>query len=105
MGRKANIWGKTNMDGHLTIHGPGGWTWVVLKSYTNADAEVANKYARWFCRVTSPLTQGGSDMGDVYILDIVDVLPEQQKRELGRIMAMRAKVESGEATVNEAARV
>lgn len=44
----------------------GDWTWKVLKKYQNDDAK---PFATAFCAVTSPLTQGTTDMGDVYIAD------------------------------------
>lgn len=46
-----------------------GWTWRVLKAYS---ADPRKKYARWFCDVESPFTQGGSDLGDTYIADVVN---------------------------------
>ena len=45
----------------------GSWTWKVLKKWQKDD----NKpYARWFCAVSSPMTHGGYDLGDVYVTDI-----------------------------------
>ena len=44
-----------------------GWTWKVLKKWQIDD----NKpYARWFCAVSSPYTDGGYDLGDVYVSDV-----------------------------------
>jgi hypothetical protein len=41
------------------------WRWEVYKKYQKDD----NKpYARWFCKVTSPMTEG--DWGDVYVNEI-----------------------------------
>lgn len=45
-----------------------GWKWVVLKSYQGDNGK---PYARWYCRVSSPHTFGGADMGDTYVKDIV----------------------------------
>ena len=50
------VWQNTN-----------GWTWKILKKWQIDD----NKpYARWFCAVTSPYTDGGYDLGDVYVRDV-----------------------------------
>lgn len=43
-----------------------GWTWVVLKAYQAPDKEAKNDYARRFCAVGSPMTQGSYDLGDTY---------------------------------------
>jgi hypothetical protein len=44
-----------------------GWTWYVLKKYQgNDDAP----YARWFCRVTSPMCPPPGEIGDVYVSEI-----------------------------------
>jgi hypothetical protein len=45
-----------------------GWTWKVLKAYTT-DPHV--DYARWFCAVSSPYTQGSYDLGDTYVADVL----------------------------------
>lgn len=45
----------------------GGWTWKVLQAHV---ANPDQKYASWFCAVSSPATFGGYDMGDTYISDI-----------------------------------
>jgi hypothetical protein len=48
----------------------GDWKWEVLKKCQKDD----NKpYARWFCRVSSPFTHGGFDIGDVYVSEIKSV--------------------------------
>ncbi len=49
-----------------------GWEWRVLKKYQTPNKEKENPYARWLCAVRSPSTQGGWDMGDVYIKDVVN---------------------------------
>lgn len=46
----------------------GSWTWNVLRKYQSPENEEKNKYARWFCYVTSPLCDG--EFGDVYVKDI-----------------------------------
>ena len=50
----------------------GSWKWKVLKKYQSPDNEAKNPYARWFCAVSSPMTGGSYDLGDVYIKDIVN---------------------------------
>ena len=44
----------------------GSWTWFVLKKWQANDDQ---KYARWFCLVTSPIVPEG-EMGDVYVSEI-----------------------------------
>jgi hypothetical protein len=44
-----------------------GWEWRVLKKWQVDDDK---PYARWFCAVKSPFTQGSFDYGDVYVADI-----------------------------------
>lgn len=48
----------------------GGWTWKVLKKYQADDNKPG---ARVFCEVTSPMTMGMADLGDVWIRDIQSV--------------------------------
>jgi len=45
----------------------GSWEWRVLKKW---QADDDKPYARWFCAVKSPFTQGEWDMGDTYVADI-----------------------------------
>lgn len=69
MARVKNLCAKTRKkeDPYEVWANDSGWTWRVLKKWQVDD----NKpYARWFCYVTSPFTQGGGDMGDVYVKDI-----------------------------------
>ncbi len=42
----------------------GSWTYYVLKKYQSSEKEAQNPYARWYCRVTSPLTTERGDYGD-----------------------------------------
>ena len=49
----------------------GSWTWKVLKKYQKPSKEAENPHARWFCAVSSPMTYGSYDIGDVYVNDIV----------------------------------
>ena len=45
----------------------GSWTYYVLKKYQSPEKEAQNPYARWYCRVTSPMTTERGDYGDVYV--------------------------------------
>ena len=45
----------------------GTWRWEVYKKYSKDDEK---PFARWFCKVKSPFTHGGFDVGDVYVKDI-----------------------------------
>lgn len=48
-----------------------GWKWKVFKKYQrSAEAEAKNPYARWFCGVSSPMTYGQDELGDVYVHEI-----------------------------------
>lgn len=47
----------------------GCWTWAVLKKWQAPDKEAVNKFARWFCFVTSPFCPHG-EFGDTYVNDI-----------------------------------
>jgi len=49
-----------------------GWQWRVLKTYKTAKSEAKDQCARWFCAVSSPMTQGGIDLGDTYKSDVLD---------------------------------
>lgn len=46
----------------------GDWTFRVLKRHGKS----AKRDARWFCEVSSPFTFGSSDLGDVYVREVVD---------------------------------
>lgn len=69
MSGKACPMGKTRpeSDPWLVVEDGTGWVWRVLKAYT---ADPDKPYARWFCAVSSPFTQGGSDWGDTYTADV-----------------------------------
>lgn len=45
----------------------GSWTWKVLKKWQKDDDK---PFARWLCAVSSPMTYGMDDIGDVYVADI-----------------------------------
>ena len=46
------------------------WIHYVLKKYQSPEAEEKNEYARWFCAVSSPMTFGSLDLGDVYAAEV-----------------------------------
>lgn len=54
----------------------GEWRWEVLKKY---QADDNKPYARAFCKVTSPMTFGSYDLGDVYIADYKSVATQIAK--------------------------
>jgi hypothetical protein len=71
-----NLWAKAKKvvdpqyrEAYLTVTSDvaPGWTWYVLKAYQCRAAEKANKYARWLCRVVTPMTGEWGDVGDVYV--------------------------------------
>jgi hypothetical protein len=66
-----NLWGKSRKvsEPYVTVT-YGDWTWKILKAYQTRKAELGNKYARWFCAVSSPMTGGSFDMGDCYVSDV-----------------------------------
>lgn len=45
------------------------WRWEVLKAYQSREEELKNPFARWLCRVQSPMCPEGEE-GDVYVKDI-----------------------------------
>ena len=66
-----NAWAKTRPEGRpYAVVEYDGWTWKILKAYKCRKNEQGDKFARWFCAVTSPMTQGGSDLGDVYCAEL-----------------------------------
>jgi hypothetical protein len=66
-----NLWSKTRKpeNAYLVVTS-GTWTWYVLKAYQTRKAEKTNDYARWLCKVVSPMTGPSGDWGDTYINDI-----------------------------------
>jgi|TARA_R100001530_G_scaffold121769_1_gene89291 hypothetical protein len=48
-----------------------GWRWEVLHTWKGKAGEDKDRYARWFCRVKSPIVPYG-EMGDVYRSDVLD---------------------------------
>ena len=78
MARKTNPFGKSRKFENNTVEDPyaiytnsHGWEWRVMKTYQHPDNERDNPYARWFCAVSSPMTHGSYDLGDVYVSDIL----------------------------------
>lgn len=47
-----------------------GWEWRVLKAYQNPAKELNNRFARWYCFVTTPTCPAG-EYGDTYVNEIV----------------------------------
>ena len=51
----------------------GSWRWEVYRKYGKDDSK---PFARWFCRVFSPITReqmsSGYELGDVYVKDVKD---------------------------------
>jgi hypothetical protein len=84
----ANPYGKTRQQNDpYATYKYGSWTWKVLKLYQSPEGSKKNPYARAFCAVSSDFTQGGVDLGDVYLSDIqgtlvqgTDVLKECGRR-------------------------
>lgn len=48
----------------------GDFEYRVLKCYQGPEKEKSNPYARWFVAVSSPLTWGRWEYGDIYVDDI-----------------------------------
>jgi hypothetical protein len=78
MARKTNPFGKGRKFTNNTVEDPyaiyrnsHGWEWRVMKTYQHPYNERDNPYARWFCAVSSPMTHGSYDLGDVYVSDIL----------------------------------
>jgi hypothetical protein len=59
--------GTPDSPAYATFVG-GDWTYEVLKSWQNDEAK---PYARWLCRVVTPMTGPSGDMGDTYVRDVV----------------------------------
>lgn len=65
MGRKQRTLDK---DHPYAVFQSGDWTWQVYKSWQVHDDK---PYARWFCRVVTPMTGELGDLGDVYVTDVI----------------------------------
>lgn len=67
-GVDALVGTKTRQDPpYLVFKSDDGWTWKVLKR----NGKSAKDFASWFMDVSSPMTWGGSDMGDTYVRDVI----------------------------------
>ncbi len=53
----------------IEVWSDGSWTWEVYKKYQKPENEAKNPYARWFCKVLTPIVPEG-ELGDVYVRDI-----------------------------------
>lgn len=61
--------GRQRDDPYMTLRSADDtWEWRLLKSWQANDGK---PYARWFCSVSSPHTQGGTDLGDTYVYDVL----------------------------------
>lgn len=65
-----NRMAKTVKDSapYAVFQSPDGWTWNVLKVW---QADSTRPYARWFCKVVTPMTGRDGDLGDCYVSDVV----------------------------------
>ncbi len=72
MPREKNPYGKSREvnNPYEVWENPQGWTWHVLKKYQLERNE--GPYARWFCAVKSPMTNGRWEYGDVYKSEIME---------------------------------
>jgi hypothetical protein len=69
--RKINPFGKTRkQDNPYFILTQNNWEWRVLRLYQTPEKSLDSPYALVFCAVSSPMTFGGSDLGDVYVNEI-----------------------------------
>lgn len=48
------------------------WKWFVLKKYKSPESEAKDPYARYYCAVQSPITNGRFEYGDVYAHTVKD---------------------------------
>jgi len=70
-----NLWSKSRKKENAyavveTMVAGEKWIFYVLKAYQCRRLEKANKYARLFCQVITPMTSENGDMGDTYISEI-----------------------------------
>jgi hypothetical protein len=86
--KSKNIWARTRpLDKPYATIVQGTWTWKVLKAWQTRKGEKLNRYARWFCAVYSPWTQGSYDLGDTYVRDVPhteelqNILDERERQE------------------------
>jgi hypothetical protein len=60
-----------------------GWTWEVLKFWNAPENAASDRYARVMCRVSSPYTYGGADIGDCYLSDLLPQWNRCDTRSIG----------------------
>ena len=69
--KPKNLWAKTRpVTNPYMVVTDGDWTWAILKAYKSRKAELQDRYARWFCAVSSPFTYGEWEFGDVYCMEV-----------------------------------
>ena len=69
--RISNPWGKMRpKENPYAIYRAGGWEWRVLKAYQNPAKELNNRFARWYCFVTTPMCPAG-EYGDTYVNEVL----------------------------------
>jgi len=85
MARRTNPCSKTN-DYATFSDSRTGWTWEVMKTYQVPEIAATNQYARVMCRVSSPYTYGGADMGDCYLAELLPQWAACDGREMGQEM-------------------
>jgi len=49
------------------------WEWRVLKKWQKPSKEKNNPFARWFCAVKSPHTNGSWEYGDTYAREVQSI--------------------------------
>ena len=67
-----NLCAKTRPDSNpyeIWQSADGTWKWLVLKKWQSPEKEANNPYARWFCKVITPIVPEG-ETGDVYVKEI-----------------------------------
>lgn len=67
-GYTINIWSKMDKFGHMMTESD-DCRWEVLKAYKSRKSEKSDPYARWLCRVMTPMCPDG-ELGDVYVKDV-----------------------------------
>lgn len=71
----------------IWVSGDGEWRWEVLRKYQKPENEAKNPYARWLCRVYSPMTgELFPDIGDTYVRDVVRYARKLEGQELANYM-------------------
>ena len=63
---------KLNKPIEIWQSADGTWTWEIYRKYQKPEGEEKNPFARWFCKVKTPIVPEG-EFGDVYIREIKSV--------------------------------